>query len=93
VGFVGTWGPRNPGEGVKLGSKPRKADENQSLSHRIKSNKSTLAAKRTVKSPLSFYPLNSVVRIDSNESSRDAKGTVKSLVIHSATFIYNSPES
>jgi hypothetical protein len=49
-GYLG----RSPGEGVKLGSNPRKADENHSLSHRIKSNQSTLAAKRTVKSPLSF---------------------------------------
>jgi hypothetical protein len=42
-GYLG----RNPGEGVKLGSNPRKADENHSLSHRIKSNQPTLAAERT----------------------------------------------
>jgi hypothetical protein len=34
---------------VKLGDDLRKADENHSLSHHIKSNQSTLAAKRTVK--------------------------------------------
>jgi hypothetical protein len=48
MGFVGTWG--ESWEGVKLGSNPRKADENHSLSHRVKSNHFTLAAKRTVKS-------------------------------------------
>jgi hypothetical protein len=49
VGFVGLG--RNPGEGVKLGSNPSRADENHSPSHSIKSNQSTLAAKRTVKRP------------------------------------------
>jgi hypothetical protein len=49
-GYLG----RNTGEGVKLGSNPRKADETHSLSQRIQSNQSTLAAKRTVKGPL--YP-------------------------------------
>jgi hypothetical protein len=35
--YLQLWVPvgRNPGEGGKLGSNPRKADENQSLSHRI----------------------------------------------------------
>jgi hypothetical protein len=37
--------------GVKLGSNPRKADENHSLSHRNKSNQSILAAKWTVAIP------------------------------------------
>jgi hypothetical protein len=50
------WIPgRNPGEGVKLGSNPRKADENHSLSYSIKSNQSTLAAKRTVISLFFFF--------------------------------------
>jgi hypothetical protein len=45
----------NSGEGVKLVSNPRKADKNHSPSHRIKSNQSTLAAKRTGKSPFFYY--------------------------------------
>jgi hypothetical protein len=44
-------GEESWGRSKKLGSNPRKADENQSLSHRIRSNQSTVAAKRTVKSP------------------------------------------
>jgi hypothetical protein len=53
-GYLG----RNPGEGVKLGGTSRKADENHSLSHRIKSNQSTLAAKRTVKKSYEYKSRN-----------------------------------
>jgi hypothetical protein len=48
--YLQLWALWVPGEGVKLGSNSRKADENQSLFLRIKPDQSTLAAKRTVKS-------------------------------------------
>jgi hypothetical protein len=52
VGFVGTWEESLGKAEGKLGNNPRKADKNYSLSHRNKSDQSTLAAKWTVKSPL-----------------------------------------
>jgi hypothetical protein len=60
VGFVGTWG------GI-LG----KADEKRSLSHRIKSKQSTLAAKRTVKSPFIEQESWEGVKLGSNPRKAD----------------------
>jgi hypothetical protein len=84
-GYLG----RNPGEGVKLGSNPRKADEKHSLSHRIKSNQSTLPAKRTVKK--SFYNLPYVKKRKSTCHTAFPKLILRSLTAEDLEVIVDEP--